>query len=398
MQFVFGGTSGTAFGNNDNLVQWSGGFPGGGPGTSHVTNADHTLLNVKLPLFVGRESEMRASECREECVGLPAARESECTTSCNANQSLGRYNDKIEIGFSGMESDGSPSKAWGVVAGIAAGALTCAAAIKLGHPVAGCEAAVGVGGYVAGAVNNALSDDDDHLGAVSPITNASPNDWNLGSQQTSKLGGPDRTGGDIDLHYHNQRVGSPRILSYAVRVKSIKVTDDYEESDCSGPADVFLNARAHLHQGQSQMIGSTRLPASGNWQIAQGATKTFSPPLQIGGQTFSSDNAPESPFLYVEIGVWEEDQDPDLMGILADTLMLTDVLGGQYQASEETTSEGGFVRRVKFDRTAVVHGYAGSDNHCWPWWKAHGWNPQAEEGGAIVTYEIELTWLKAPTR
>lgn len=401
MQFFWAARSGAAFGAGDAadaLVKWSGMFPGGGNGSAHLTNDDNTFVQAHVPLFVGRETLMSFDECREECFAAPAGQQTSCNAACDSNRTLGRFNDQLEFGLAGAEYDGSPSKIWGVLAGIVTGGLTCYLGFETGLPKEGCTLGVGLGTFVANSVNKALSDDDDKLGVASGHADLT-SDWNAGVPQGPvKLGGSTKTGGDVDLFFTNLRVGGPRILSYAVRLKSIKITDDYEENDCGGPADVFLNARASLYQGGTQLDDTTRLPATGTWEISQGATESWGGAAQIIGQrTFTVQNAPESPFLYIELGVWEDDSEKDLIGLFADTVLLSDLIGSRFDATEGTTPEGFFTRRTKTTRSAFVQGYAGSDNHCYGIW-AHGWNPHAREGGAELTYEIDVTWLKAPPR
>jgi hypothetical protein len=391
--FAFAGRSGVPFGDGDSLVEWSGSFPGGTEGSAHITNADNTNFNVKLPLFVGRESTMREAECREECASKPASGEAACLSTCDANRGL--FNDRLQFAINGVEYDSSPSKWWGYLAGAATTALGCYASYELGIPKKGCVGSAGFFSTVADTVNGALADDDDNLGA-SNGEHLAGFDWGIGASiGPIDFAGPTRTNGDLDLFYSNRRTAAPRILAYNVKLKSVKVISDYEESSCGSPNEVFVNARAMLNRGDTQLPGTTRFPATGTWSLRAGETQTVD--ATIASATFTPETAQVSPWLYVELGVWEDDEDKDLMGLEADTIFLGDVLGGQYTSTTETTAEGFYVRKVKFDRVSRVHGYAGSDNHCWGIW-SHGWNPQAIEGSADITYEVELTWLKAPPR
>lgn len=398
MAFLFTAGAGTTFGDGERLVEWTGSFPGGGTGSTHITHADNTTLRARVPLFAGRESLMNVVECREECIGVDDAAEAACIAQCDADQNAGRYNNKMAFGFGGVEYDSSPSKAWGVVAGIAASALVCVGGAEVGLPcdsLVGAGSATAFGTAVAVGVNQLLQDDDDNLGLAEAASNQSAN-WNVGATfGPLKLDGQDS--GDISLYYRNHRVPAPRILNYSVRLKSIKLLDDYEENDCRSPNEVFINARAALHQGESTLPGTIRIP-SGNevFLLAEGETHTFGPTDGvISSRSFTPETAPISPFLYVEVGVWENDKDKDLMGIEADTMFLGQYISAYMDSADDTTSEGYRIRHATFTRVATVHGYAGSDNHCWGW-GAHGWDPQAVEGGARVEYQVDLTWLKAP--
>lgn len=82
-------------------------------------------------------------------------------------------------------------------------------------------------------------------------------------------------------------------------------------------------------------------------------------------------------------------------GIHADTIPLGEYLSAYMDESDDTTSEGYFIRHATFTRSVSVHGYAGSDEHCWNWWEAHGRDTDGIEGGADLECEVELTWLRA---
>lgn len=395
MSFIFAAGSGTAFGDGERLVAWGGSFPGEG----HITNADGTTLDAHVPLFVGDESLMNVQECLEECVASRASAEAGCAAQCESDQALGRYSNRMDLGFGGLEVDDDWSaEAWGAVAGVAATVLSCWAAAELGHSCLSWEGgggALGIGTAVGLGVQQLLQDDDDDLGTASATASHSA-DWNVGPTfGPVALSGPS---GDIGLYYRTRRLPAPRILDYSVRLVSITVDDSYEEDDCAPPNEVYVHARGQLHQGESSLPGTVRLPdGDAVLSLDEGETYYFgSSEGVIDEMSFTPETAPESPFLYVELGVWEDDSSPDLMGIAAETLPLGDSLSASMDGTDDTTSEGYFVRHATFTRSVSVHGYAGSDNHCWGL-LAHGWDPDAEEGGATLVYEVELTWLKAQT-
>ncbi len=402
MTFLIAGTSGTAFGQGgeaEHLVEWTASFPAGGEDSSHLTHADNTRLWASVPLFAGSERDMAVGECREECVGGDDSAEATCLEQCNLNLALGRFNNRVEFAIGGIEYDASPSKWWGVVAGAAAGGLACVGAAELGYPcsgLGGAHGSIGVAAAVGQGINELLEDDDDNLGTASAGASLGSN-WGIGSTfgPVDFTGG---SGGDLALWHRSRRVAAPRILEYSVRLASVEITDNYEESNCSPPNEVFVNARAELHRGTPSLPGSVRFPSgSGTYSLSEGDTRSFDPiEGSIASGTFTPETAPASPFLYMEVGVWEKDDDNDLMGVGAQTLAIADALNWHFLGEQESTTGGLFVRRVTFPVRFAVNGWAGSDEHCWPWWQAHGITPQAQEGGAIVELEVDLTWLQAP--
>lgn len=412
MQFLFSSNSGTAFGDGERLVTWSGGFPAGGSGSSHITNADNTSLRARVPLFVGKESQMSAAECREECVSKPGNAEASCTQTCNSNETLGRYNDRLEFAFGGLELDSSPSKAYGVVAGVVTTVAACYVSAQLGDPcgVTGFSGlnsggAVGIGVAVGAGVNNLLQNDDDNLGTGEASSSLANNDWNVGvSTDSTDLAG--QSTGDIVLQHRNQRIASPSILEISVKLNSIKINESYEKNNCTEPNEVFLNARAFLYTGQSGMSSPIRIPAGDDSKkLLEGETWSFGPTegFLVNSGRLPSENAPDSPFVYVEIGVWELDDSrnqKDLIGIATEIHYLAPVISNYSEAIGGFTEEGFFTREANYSHSARVHGYAGSDNHCLvnnPFGiGANDWDPQAEEGRATVKYDLKVTWLKTP--
>jgi hypothetical protein len=80
----------------------------------------------------------------------------------------------------------------------------------------------------------------------------------------------------IDLFYENRRVGAPHIVQYDVRILSIELLKGYEFGDCDAPNEVFLNARAHLHEGQNNRASSVRFPSGSDvWSMQEGETASF---------------------------------------------------------------------------------------------------------------------------
>ena len=219
MQFYFAGVSGALVGE-ERLVNWSGGFPAGPTNASHLTNDDHTVLSATVPLFSGRESLMSAAECREECVAAAASEEQQCTAVCASNESLGRYDDKLEFGISGFESDSSPSKAWGFLAGVAASAASCYLFQSAGGDCtsfAGVTTSGGIGAAVAAGLNKYLTDDDDKFGSASSVMQHNTNDWGIGVT-FPPVQFVDGSGGDVAVDFEMRRIAAPSLIHYSVRL------------------------------------------------------------------------------------------------------------------------------------------------------------------------------------
>ena len=406
MSFSFNSFSGTPIVQGADplaLVEFSGSYPGGVKGSGHLTNADNTQLYPELPLFIGRESRMINIDCVEECAAFPIGRQAECVSICSDFVRAGRFSNHFEFTFGGAEFDSSPSKWWGYAAGIGAAALGCYLSVKAGEPVSGCKSSLTLGEATANIVNEALKDEDDKLGTNSLTFNHSVGGFEWGppnEQGPFKLGG-DRNGGDIDLFIQNLRIGGPRILQYKVSLKSITVLGGYENGDCEEPNEVFLHSRAYLHQGGSQLDATTRFPSSdGEWNITTGHTEDFGGvPLVLKTETFTAETAPESPLLFVELGVWEDDEDKDLMGLSSRMVFLPDLFSQPLPyAVNEVTPEGLFVRRAKIMQYAQVGGYEDSDDHCYGWIWATASDPDEHQALVNLEYEIEVTWLKRTLR
>lgn len=412
MKFWFGSLSGTPIKEGDNpvaMVSFSGSYPGEVNDTGHLTNADLTQLFPHVPLYIGSEWRMIDIDCREECKSLPAGREAECMSTCQNYVAQQRFSDHFEFTFAGTEHDTSPSQWWGVAAGIPAAALGCYLTSKLpgpGNVPVKCGAGgLALGGYVTNAVNDALRDDDDKLGSTSQIYQHTVGGFGFGSaaqQGPFKLGG-DRDRGDIDIYVQNFRVGGPQILQYTVKLRSLTVLENYDGiGDCQEPNEVFLQARAFLYEG-GPLTAAKRFPTTDWWSLNTGETENFGGvPLVLEHKTFTAETAQESPLIYVELAVWEddEDEDKDLMGIHSETFLLTDLLsnGSGAVTVNEISSDGLFIRRARLLRSAEVWGYENSDDHCvnFPW--ATATDADNLLGRVNLEYEIEVTWLKRTRR
>ena len=406
MSFTFGSFSGTPIAQGSNplaLVEFSGSYPGGAKGSGHLTNADHTQVYPELPLFIGRESKMINIDCMEECAAFPKGRQADCFSICSDYVRAGRFSDHFEFTFGGVEFDSSPSKWWGYAAGVGTAALGCFLSAKAGQPVTGCSASLTLGAGTSKVINDAIKDDDDKLGTNSQTYHHALGgmEWGPPNEQGPfKLGG-DRDGGDIDLYVQNFRVGGPRILQYTVSLKSITVLEGYENGDCEEPNEVFLHSRAYLHQGGSQLDGTTRFPsAEGTRNIRTGDTEDFGGiPLVLKTQTFTPETAPESPLLFVELGVWEDDEEKDLMGLSSSMIFLPDLLSQRFPyAVNEVTPEGLFVRRAKMLQNVQVTGYEDSDKDCYGGIMAVASDPDENQARVNLEYEIEVTWLRQALR
>ena len=406
MNFTFGSFSGTPIGQGNNtlaLVEFAGSYPGGPKGAGHLTNADNTQLFPNLPLFIGRESRMINIECREECASVPAGREAECLSICSDFVASGRFSNHFEFQFGGAEFDSSPSKWYGYVAGVGAAALGCAISVKAGHPKAGCTASAGAGKWLSDEINKALEDNDDKLGTASQIYNHSLGgfEWGPPDEQPPLALTQDREGGDINIYVQNFRVGGPRILQYKVTLKSMTVLEGYDLGSCPEPNEIFLNSRAFLYEGGSELGAAERFPSSnGVWKLKTNETEDFGGvPFVLKQSSFTAENAPESPLLFVEFGVWEDDEDKDLMGLFSDTIFLPDLLALEPPfAVDEVSPEGLFIRRAKMEQFVQVHGYEGSDNHCFSGPSAVAGDSDELQGRVNLVYEIEVTWLKRALR
>ncbi|HXT62121.1 MAG TPA: hypothetical protein VN696_03705, partial [Pyrinomonadaceae bacterium] len=60
--------------------------------------------------------------------------------------------------------------------------------------------------------------------------------------------------------------------------------------------------------------------------------------------------------------------------------------------------EGLFIRRAKMEQFVQVHGYEGSDNHCFSGPSAVAGDSDELQGRVNLVYEIEVTWLKRALR
>ncbi len=407
MSFTFNSFSGKPITEGDNavaMVNFAGLYPGGAKGSGHLTNPDATQVFPQIPLFIGSENRMLITDCQEECASFPAGREAECMSICQNFGAQGRFTNHFEFTFGGAEFDESPSEWWGRIAGIGAFALGCFLGTKVapGHPKAGCiVSGASLGKYTSDTINDALKDDDDNLGTFSQTYNHAFGgfEWGSAAQEGPFKLTVGREKGDIDLFVQNLRVGGPQILGYSVKLKSLKVDQGYEEGDCEEPNEVFLHSTVFLYQG-GPIPAATRFPSiNGKWLLNTGQTENFGGvPLPLAEKSFTAETAAESPLLYLEFGVWEDDEDKDLMGLYSETIFLSDLLQrGFSEVVDEISPEGLFIRRAKLQRFASMHGYTGSDDHCYGIWAVAG-DPNANEGRVNLEFEIEVTWLKRTRR
>ncbi len=403
MAFTFGSFSGIPIASGNDtvaLVKFSGSYPAGPEGAGHLTNADNTQLFPELPLFIGRESRMINIECREECKSAPAGREAECLSICSDFVTGGRFSDHFEFQFGGNEFDEDASKWYGYVAGVGAAAVGCAISIKAGHPKAGCTASAGAGKWLSDEINKATSNDDDELGTDSHTYNHTLGGfgWGAATEEGPFKLTEGREKGDIDLYVQNFRVGGPRILQYKVSLKSLTVVEGYEVSGCEEPNEIFLNSRMFLYEGGSELTAADRFPAGTTWKLKTNQTENFGGvPLVLKQANFTPENAPESPLLFLEFGVWEDDEDKDLMGLVSDTIFLTDLFSLEFPLTvNQVSPEGLFVRRATMEQTVDVVGYEGSDDHCSIW--AYAGDADERQARVSLVYQLEVTWLKRTLR
>jgi hypothetical protein len=142
--------------------------------------------------------------------------------------------------------------------------------------------------------------------------------------------------------------------------------------------------------------------AGSYWELMEGETQAVDALIAEGGWELDPNQAPEIPFLYLELAAWEDDGEQDLMGIYSDTLTLAGLLRGQEPAVSISEGASGdlLTRTASFSRVVEAGGYAGSDNStCW----VNNGNgvyypepdPVGPRGRVAFEYEVSVTWLKA---
>ncbi len=367
-------------------VEFSGSYPGGRPGSQHLTNADGTVATPHVPLFVAPEQDMERTECEEECAA--AADPARCRQICAENAR--HLNNRFVMTAAGAEFDclDGCSSVWDEVANIGLTALGCLAGYELGETVAGCKAGSTLGGIAESALEDALEDEDDVLGTADftfPRGTISPY-WKVGED----LVPTSLSKADMGLEVRNYRLGGPLIKDAKVTLKSVYLIQA-DDDDCYAPDELFFETRATLCAG-SHLGDATRLPGSSGLPVAQGQRRDLSSlsPVDAGGDSIA-------PILYVEVGVWDDDGDDEneLIGLHSTTYKLSDF------ASDGTGSDfsidGHPARRIRKTYTYTVSGF-NSDERCdceWPW--ACGWDAYAIHGKAEITYEVEVIWLKYPS-
>lgn len=387
LKFFFSSQAGTprsADTVNFPMVEFSGTYPGGGEGSSHLTNADNTRLHPSLPVLVAGEARVTQSECEEEAVSFPAQEAGRRRAECEEDARNGRFRNRYEYAVNGVEYDDSPSPAWGYIIGIGAVAAKCA----LTSCLADSASTLALGKVVSDQVNKTLKDEDDKLGVA---TGSFDGDVVVDREQAPvRLDGS----GNVSIAVSYHRVGAPKILHHSVTLRSLKVLEGYEVAACREPNEIFVNGRALLYANNtlgSTLGEATRLPAApGVWSIKQGETRQLG--VVVQDREFPVESAPESPVLYIEFGVWEDDSEKDLMGLHSETIRLADFLSNRNHGEQAVSREGYFTRTVTSQRTFTVHGYTGSDKHC-PGAVGHARAPSAEQGRVELTFDVAVTGL-----
>ncbi len=397
-------------------VEFAGHYPGGREGSAHLTAADDTIVKPDVPLFIGSESRMDPIECAEEC--MAAVDPEACMQRCASFE--GTYSESFEAAFAAIEAD--EARWWSDYVDVAAGALLCYGATQAGVD-AGCKGSTTLAQSLESMVKDSLGEDDDFLGRRLFTHNrtASALGWGIGSTQGPfTLGGADADRGPVTVNVATRRVGSPRVIGYNVRVKSIRLLMGYE--DCSGNGegvnDVFMEARAQLYRDDRQLRDTSRFPGgSPYWEMKEGDERVFVGGLRIQPETLNSGGVGEdSPVLYVELGVWEkdgEDETNDLIGLHSQTYFVADLISGSttYEGYDDIVlADGQLARRVVMPRSVVVNGWWGGDcDDCRDIWGGPCIGPlydrdgdgrnetyDLEKGRVEINYEVEITALKYP--
>lgn len=400
LQFSYAAVSGVKPGQGNSVAEFNGAFPAGRSGRAHLTNSDFSALSLRLPLFSAAEDRLTAAECREECNAVGNdARVQACIATCNG--STGSFNDLIEIGLSGVERDSSGDTGWTKLAGIGASALACVAAGNCADSVSNSSTAVGLAEKVAGLLEAAIAEDDDALGAVGVTLRADVNDWGIDrpDEVVPFTGGES---GTLGAQVASRRVPAPSILRAEVILESIRLNEGYERSepqavaDCRGVNELSLQVQAYLGGGE-QVTAPVRIPAgTAVLKAAEGDQITLDETV-VRFHAPRTTQALEVPFVFVSVGVWEEDggRQPDLIGYGADTHFIGDLVNFPGPSEQVFTPEGQRMRTIVARESFFVNGYDGSDNDCFPPLVAFP-GTNAEQGQAEVRYRIELDWLVIP--
>ena len=301
-------------------------------------------------------------------------------------------NNRLAVTVGGVEFDclEGCSSIWDEVAGIGTTVLGCLVGVKLGNPATGCAVGASLGSIFESKLEDALEDEDDVLGTADfNFTRGSRPFWGVGA--TAPPAGLSKA--DIDIGVFNHRLPAFRIVDAKLNLKSVKLIEADDEP-CYAPDELFFETRASL--GLNGRLGeSTRFPSTGGLPVAEGDTQDLS------GFSLSAGGGGESPILYVEVGVWDDDGDDEneLIGLHSYTYFLGDILEtyGSTALGDEFVVDGHEMRRTSRTYTFTVSGWNTEERCDCSGIFACGWDPQAPHGKANLTYEIEVTWEKYAT-
>lgn len=400
LQFSFAAVSGVKPGQGNVAAKFSGAFPAGADGRSHLTNADLTALQTRIPLFSAAEDRLLAAECREECHGDDDGRGVQaCIAECDTGN--GSFNDLIEIALAGVERDSSGDTGWTTLVGIGTSALGCLAIGTCADSADDLSDGIGLGEKVASLLAAAVRDDDDQLGTVALTLRSDLGDWGIErpDEVLSFTGGET---GALGAQIATRRVPAPRLLRAEVILESLRLNEGYERTealahpDCRGANEVSLQVQAYVGGGE-QGPAPQRVPAGTDvLKVSAGDQIT----LDENVLRFHADRAavaPEAPFVFLSASVWEEDGSlqPDLLGYGAKAHFIGDMVRFPGPSAQMLTSENQRMRRIVARDSFFVNGYEGSDNDCFPSQIALA-GSNDERGQVEIRYRVEVDWLVVP--
>jgi hypothetical protein len=139
----------------------------------------------------------------------------------------------------------------------------------------------------------------------------SVNDW--GVRDAIYQSNPETINGKIEVTYSIRRITIPNDMKARVQLQRIKT----HESGDFATGEVFMHTRVASNiAGEALDARIQRFPKAGHHSMGDGATwSNFGPNAVLY-------DGPIGPFLYLEVGVWDEDNpgvgdDHDMLGILA---------------------------------------------------------------------------------
>jgi hypothetical protein len=337
-----------------------------------------------------------------------------------------QYFDDFQWTLTGVQINDSGDNTWlSVALSAAAGAIKSLAGDSAGN----------IADKLENAVLNKKPSGDDYLGASHNGDNQfQPGiaDWpNLDQLVYQSLSGQNAKG-NIGLYAENRRVGGPRILDWSVRLTSLRVESKYHtEND---PQDIYVQARALMyHSSGEQTLGDpARYPSTVRgddlelntyyqtwefvpWKGEGQRTKEDSGNLDSGWELNPNhpsdpDTAVESPLLFIDLSVWEDDTSPqhatddqdDLMGYHSNAIFLADFLSGlndqtTVEVADSVWQDGSLIRTAKARFPVRISGNAGSDSKIY-WGEAYSPDPFVAEGEVSLEYEVSVTWVKELSR